>query len=184
MQPQTCFSNMSSAPVVDDARVAMRATISAAGGAATAAGWAALWQNNMMMWDLGAPTAVLLDEVDAEQTAGRLPAACACTALVPGCGSAYDVRALAERGMATVVGVDFAPEAVEKARTVCGDAPNVRLVCADFFAPHDALPDASFDFVFDYTMFCAITPAQRTAWGERYVNEPHVLYKIHCVEFF
>ena len=167
--------------VPDDARAAMRATMRAAGGAATAAGWAALWQNKMMTWDLGEPTAVLLAEVEAEMAAGRLPSAPACTALVPGCGSAYDVSALAERGLKAVVGVDFAPEAIEKARTVCGDAANVRLVCADFFAPHDALPDASFDFVFDYTMFCAITPAQRTTWGERCAFFSLSVYSLGCL---
>jgi hypothetical protein len=94
---------------------AMRAVIQGAGGAGKRDGWAALWQQGLTIWDLGAPTAALLEEVESEIGAGRLVPA-ACSVLVPGCGSAYDVRALAERGFRQVVGIDICEEAVTKAR--------------------------------------------------------------------
>jgi SAM-dependent methyltransferase len=158
-------------PVPDEVRKAMRATIASAGGPATREGWAKLWQEKLTLGDLGAPTPTLLDEVDRAVADGSLrPAECA--ALVPGCGAAYDVRALAERGVARVVGADICEEAVVRARAVAGDAlrasGRAELIVADFFDAADArLAPASFDLIFDYTMFCAISPPQRAAWGAR-----------------
>ena len=40
----------------------------------------------------------------------------------------------------------------------------VELLCADFFA-FDA--EGGFDFIFDYTFFCALPPSMRGAWGKR-----------------
>jgi hypothetical protein len=142
----------------------MQSAIRAAGGAHTKTGWAALWQNNLTLWDLEGPTPALLDEVTTALADGRL--SLAHSVLVPGCGAAYDVRALADKGFARVVGADITEEAIARATTVVGDAPTAQLLCADFFC--DARLEAgSFHFIFDYTMFCAITPGQRAAWGAR-----------------
>ncbi len=109
-----------------------------------------VFQNDLTIWDLGGPAPVLQAEIDVEVAAGRFAATG--TAVVPGCGSAYDVLALAHRGLSRVVGVDFAPEAITKATGVCGSDARIALVCGDFFAAHADLPDSSFDFIFDYTV--------------------------------
>jgi SAM-dependent methyltransferase len=153
----------------NDARVRMRAVISGSGGAGTREGWAALWSEGLTLWDLGAPTAALLDELDSEIAVGSLVPA-ACSVLIPGCGSAYDVRAIAERGFRHVLGVDICEEAITRAHGIVGkellETGAAALRVVDFF-DEAAIPPASFDFVFDYTMFCAITPAQRAGWGTR-----------------
>ena len=97
---------------------------------------------------------------------------------MPGCGSGYDVAALAKTSFAPIVtGLDIAPEAIERARslgladTVPGTStstststiPGTTLICGDFFT-HPLDP---FDLVFDYTFFCALPPAMRGRWGER-----------------
>ena len=71
--------------------------------------------------------------------------------LVPGCGSAWDVRCFAEHGW-SVLGIDFSLLAVEEARAVLGPhAPLVRK--ADFFAPIEGAP---FDVVYERAFLCAL----------------------------
>lgn len=79
----------------------------------------------------------------------------------------HDVRALAATAD-EVVGLDIAPSAVAAARSI----PVVggeRYELADLFA----LPDnwrGSFDWVFEHTCFCAIQPAQRSAYVASVAN--------------
>jgi SAM-dependent methyltransferase len=81
---------------------------------------------------------------------------------VPGCGSAWDVRYLAERGW-DVLGLDFSAEAVAAARATLGPyAQRVRE--GDVFAPIDGSP---FDVVYERAFLCALPRHMWTAWGER-----------------
>ena len=150
---------------VSDERAAMRAACAAAGGPGTKEGWAALWRQGLTIWDLKGPTPVLFSEVTAEVVAGRLQLQL--PALVPGCGSGYDVKGLLDAGMRGVVGCDLAEEAIARARGVLGEAAApAHLVCGDFFCDARLAP-GSFHFIFDYTFFCAIPPGLRAAWGKR-----------------
>ncbi len=75
--------------------------------------------------------------------------------LIPGCGSAYEVRELLEKGN-EAIGVDLSHEAVIQARSILGDVGGEALCQADFFeAP---LPEASFDAVYERTFLCALPP--------------------------
>ncbi len=146
-------------------RTKMRATCAAAGGPGTKEGWAILWREGLTLWDLSGPTPVLFDEVTRAVCSGKL--SLAARTLVPGCGSAYDVKGLAAAGLRHVVGCDIAEEAVERAHTVLGkDAPGAQVLLADFFKDARLAP-AGYDFIFDYTFFCAIPPAMRAEWGRR-----------------
>ena len=87
-------------------------------------------------------------------------------ALVPGCGCGHDVRLLAARGW-EVMGIDFAPSALAKARSYGGPG-KMAYEEADFFA----LPQkhsGTFDLVWEHTCFCAIPPERR----EEYVRSAH-----------
>jgi SAM-dependent methyltransferase len=149
-----------------EARALMQQVMPLHGGAAAASGWAAVWDRKLTVWDLKAPTPLMQAEVAAALADGRVPAGGA--ALVPGCGAGHDVRALAAQGL-RVVGADVVEQAIEAARAVAAGQAGAQLVCADFFAPAASplLAPASFDLICDYTFFCAITPAQRAAWGAR-----------------
>lgn len=150
-----------------DAREHMREVIASAGGAGSRAGWAELWRKDLTLWDLGKPTPLLGAEVAAAVASGRLSVSTVGAVLVPGCGAAYDVRALAEAGFPRVVGADIAEDAIARAKTVVGDTRGVELVVADFFVDNERLPLSSFSFIFDYTFFCALPPSLRAAWGAR-----------------
>lgn len=82
--------------------------------------------------------------------------------LVPGCGSAWDVRFLAESGW-DVLGIDFSAEALAAARPVLGPHAG-RVRQADFFAP---IPEAPFDVVYERAFLCALPRRLWSAWGER-----------------
>jgi len=82
--------------------------------------------------------------------------------LVPGCGSAHDVRFFAEQGW-DVVGLDFSAEAVAAARPVLGPhAARVRQ--ADVFAP---IAEEPFDVVYERAFLCALPRRLWPAWGAR-----------------
>jgi SAM-dependent methyltransferase len=82
--------------------------------------------------------------------------------LVPGCGSAWDVRCFAESGW-KVLGIDFSHEALAAARAILG--PQESLVRhADFFEP---IPEAPFDVVYERAFLCALPRRLWSAWGER-----------------
>jgi SAM-dependent methyltransferase len=82
--------------------------------------------------------------------------------LVPGCGSGYDLATLA-RDDRTVVGLDLSEKArrafLESTATLPG---TVLFEVADFFSYEPTQP---FDFVWDYTFFCALDPDRREDWA-------------------
>jgi SAM-dependent methyltransferase len=82
--------------------------------------------------------------------------------LVPGCGSARDVRFLADSGW-EVVGIDFSHEALAAARALLGPHVN-RVRYGDFFAP---IAEAPFEVVYERAFLCALPRRLWAKWGER-----------------
>src|SRR5690349_10728409 len=82
--------------------------------------------------------------------------------LVPGCGSAWDVRGFAEHGW-DVTGIDFSSRAIEEARRILGPYAS-RVREADFFAPLEAAP---FDVVYERALLCALPRRLWGDWGRR-----------------
>ena len=85
--------------------------------------------------------------------------------LVPGAGAGHDVLALADAGRDTV-GLDIAPTAVERFRTLRDrsdvSADHATMVEADYFRFE---PDRPFDAMWDATFLCAIDPLRRWEWA-------------------
>jgi SAM-dependent methyltransferase len=81
--------------------------------------------------------------------------------LVPGCGSAYEARAMAELGH-EVVAIDFSDAALAAALKVMGPYGD-RLVKADFFAFQPAV----FDLVYERAFLCALPRSRWSDWGRR-----------------
>jgi len=130
--------------------------------------WESLWKQNISPWDLGMATPALKQEL-IQYTDGDLG-----RALIPGCGGGYDLVTLVEHkkmngGLSEIVGLDISETCIEKTKRVLKDSPNVSiddvtLVTGDFF---DFEYKEPFDFVFDYTFFCALPPRLRSSWGSR-----------------
>ncbi|MGB8224737.1 MAG: methyltransferase domain-containing protein [Polyangiales bacterium] len=117
--------------------------------------WREAWKAGRTPWDAGGSPPALHSLLER----GAVPAG---RILVPGCGAGYDLATLA-RTDREVVGIDLSDEA----RTAFLNAhPNLggRVIyeVADVFSYQAA---TAFDFVWDYTFFCALDPDQRNAWG-------------------
>ncbi|KAF3783955.1 putative thiol methyltransferase 2 [Nymphaea thermarum] len=122
-------------------------------------GWDKCWEEDFAPWDLGKPTPVVLHLVQN----GSLPKG---RGLVPGCGSGYDVVALASADR-FVVGLDISEKAITRAKGLFSSATNFdnfAFIAADFFTWR---PTELFDFIFDYTFFCGLEPSMRLAWAKR-----------------
>ena len=113
--------------------------------------WDTRFRQNVTPWDAGRVPGALEHYVARHTGRGRV--------LVPGCGSGYEVRCLAEAGF-DVTAIDFAEAALEAARRELG--PLAHLVrSADFFGfEGDATP---FDYVYERAFLCALP---RRIWGD------------------
>jgi SAM-dependent methyltransferase len=116
--------------------------------------WDLRYEARFAPWDAGKVPAQL------RQFAAAYPGAR--NILVPGCGSAWDVRFLAESGW-DVLGIDFSPEALAAAKPILGPhADSTRL--ADFFAP---MQEAPFAVVYERAFLCALPRRLWKDWGRR-----------------
>ena len=116
--------------------------------------WELRYGAHFMPWDAGKVPARLVAFVETAPRALRT--------LVPGCGSAWDVRCFAEHRW-DVTGIDFSRLAVEEARRILGkDAGRVRE--ADFFAP---LPGEPFELVYERAFLCALPRRLWSEWARR-----------------
>lgn len=122
--------------------------------------WKQRWQDQDTPWDAGQSAPALQSALRRGLLGERG------RALVPGCGSGYDVLALAEAGW-DVTGVDLAAGAArrfESLRDERGVEPDhARVLIGDFFE----LDLGEYDLIWDYTFLCALQPEMRTDWLER-----------------
>jgi len=114
--------------------------------------WDLRYQASFAPWDAGRVPAQLAQF--AKEPHGRV--------LVPGCGSAWDVRCFVESGW-DVLGIDFSEEALGAARSVLGPHGD-RVRRADFFAP---IPESPFDVVYERAFLCALPRRLWSAWATR-----------------
>ena len=77
--------------------------------------------------------------------------------LIPGCGAAYELAFLLERGW-DATAIDFSPGAVATARAGLGQMA-ARVLLADFFAYR---PEAPFELIYERAFLCALP---RTMWA-------------------
>jgi SAM-dependent methyltransferase len=128
--------------------------------------WEERYQANQTGWDIGQPAPPFVDFMNGPHAAppGRM--------IVLGSGSGNDALFFAEKGF-EVLGIDFAPSAVEKATERSKKAGlSTRFEQRNIF---ELLPEyqEAFDYVLEYTCFCAIPVEQRPD----YVQLVHGLLK-------
>lgn len=112
--------------------------------------WQSRYEAGDTGWDKGLPAPPLMEFLASQRVSGRV--------LVPGCGSGHDVRALASQG-ASPLGLDIAPGALERARSH-PKVGNEDYALGDFLdLPTDL--HGAFDWIFEHTCFCAISPSRR-----------------------
>ena len=110
-----------------------------------------------MPWDRGATS---------PQLAAWLAASALepCRILVPGCGSGYEVAALAAAGF-EVTALDYAAEAISRTRKQLETAGlKARLFEADALTWQ---PERAFDAIYEQTCLCALYPDQWRAYADQ-----------------
>ena len=115
-------------------------------------------------WELGRPSSVLLEALDAAQGLGL--SVRGARTLSPGCGRGEDAIALAERG-AEVTALDWSQCAIaELSKRIESLGPAVRgritVASGDFFAE----APGPLDLVVEHTFFCALDPSRRPQYAE------------------
>jgi len=118
--------------------------------------WQMLYETNQFPWDLGGPTPVFQQLIQQNRfVPGKM--------MVLGAGKGHDARLFAEAGFG-VTAVDFAPDAATAMQQLAATNPSFAILQTDFFQ----LPDHhnnQYDYVLDYTAFCAIDPSRRQAYA-------------------
>jgi SAM-dependent methyltransferase len=119
--------------------------------------WDRLYRSQQFHWDLGEPTPVFrrLAENGRFQV-GRM--------LVLGAGHGHDARLFAGHGF-QVTAVDFSAEAVAMMHRLAEPDSPLEIVQADFFSL-PATWSGRFDYVLDYTSFCAVLPSRRPEYAD------------------
>jgi SAM-dependent methyltransferase len=105
--------------------------------------WDHRFKGGVTPWDAGRVPHQLRDFARRQESPRRT--------LVPGCGSGWDVRHLADVGW-DVTGLDFSAEAIAAARVNVGPYVD-RLVLGDFFTFD---PGAAFEVIYERTFLCAL----------------------------
>lgn len=121
----------------------------------------AFWQQNFdtgnTPWDRGMPGPQLVAWLGSEIARGQ-------SVLVPGCGSGWDVVALAEFG-AAVTGIDYTPAAVAKVEARLAERRlAAEIVQADVLTWS---PPQPVDAIYEQTCLCALHPDQWTRYAEQ-----------------
>jgi len=118
--------------------------------------WQSLYDKGRTGWDLGGPTPVFQRLVDEGWFApGPM--------IVIGAGRGYDARLFARHGF-PVTAVDFAPAAIGELHARNDAGAPVAIVESDIFTLNPTLSGA-FDFVLEYTFYCAIDPQRRDQYA-------------------
>ena len=143
--------------------------------------WELRWKHGQTGWDLGKRhpelyrlhkdlSSALYQDLKLENGFKK--------ALVPGCGSGYDVFSLCEiAGMERVVGLDVAPTANERANQLRAEMGEPYSSVAQFlvgnffeFGRQGEHLSETFDLCFDYTFLCAMNVEDREKWAQSYAR--------------
>ncbi len=119
--------------------------------------WEADYQGKTDGWDLAGPTPALKQLSDS----GRFPPG---RMLVPCAGRGHDAREFARHGF-DVTAVDFSPSAVQEMKRLADPDAPVEVLQRDMFHLPRAM-DGAFDYVLQYTCFCAIDPRRRDDFAD------------------
>lgn len=148
--------------------------------------WRGRWQENRTGWDLGGPhphLETLLDVAANYWTPN--PNQKLINFLIPGCGRAHDGAAIIDRKIRLpktfenkvlrLTATDFAPEAIDAARTLYGhlEQSGIEFKIADALSGSNTQENSKFDFIFDRAMLCALKPEDRI----KYLTTSHGLLR-------
>jgi hypothetical protein len=119
--------------------------------------WEADYARQTDGWDLGGPTPVFKRlAASGKFKPGRM--------IVLGAGRGHDAREFARHDF-QVTAVDFASPAVSEMQRLADPAAPIKILQHDIFTLPETLNN-TFDYVLEYTCFCAIDPGRRSEYAD------------------
>src|SRR5260221_667356 len=119
--------------------------------------WEADYQGGTDGWDPGGPTPVFQRLASSKRfKPGRM--------IVLGAGRGHDAREFSRHGF-QVTAVDFSKYVVGQMRKLADPAAPIEILQHDIFTLPDELNN-SFDYLLEYTCFCAIDPKRRSEYAD------------------
>jgi SAM-dependent methyltransferase len=126
--------------------------------------WEESYRSGRTGWDLGMPTPVFRRLAESKQfQPGKMLVICA--------GRGYDARMFARLGF-QVTAVDFAEDAIREMQSLLDPDLSMEVIQADIF-DLPAFMNEEFEYILEYTCFCAIDPQRRA----EYINSVSSLLK-------
>ncbi len=129
-----------------------------------AAFWDERFTQQFMPWDRGG-IPERLRRLVADHDAAADASVVAPVALIPGCGSAYELDLMCEAGW-DAIAIDFSPVAVARARKAVKRWPE-RIVEADFFTYQ---PPRPLTVIYERAFLCALPPPMWPQVAQRYAE--------------
>ena len=120
------------------------------------------WNNKYLNkedgWDIGSPTPVFMDYSSKLASKSKI--------LVPGCGRGYDALYLSSK-CHNVDALDFSSVALDfLSKKTHNLKNNLNIINADFFSLSQKYNNV-YDYIFEYTFFCAIDPLLRKDYSQK-----------------
>ncbi len=123
--------------------------------------WDERYENEATGWDIGYASPAIINYAAASIAKDA-------SILIPGCGNAYEAKALLDMGFHQITLLDIAQTLVAKVRKEFANSPQTQIVCQDFFQHQ-----GQYDYIIEQTFFCALDPSLRP----NYVQHMHTLLK-------
>lgn len=127
-------------------------------------------------WNLASPSETLKDMLPRL----KLPKS---NILVLGCGDGHDAALFAQNGH-LVTAIDISPHAIERAKKLHSEYKQITWLQADLFHLPQELR-GKFDFIYEYTCFCAIAPKRRNElvqiWSQYLHEQGQLMGTFFCM---
>ena len=117
--------------------------------------WTSRWEADKIPWDLGGTPPSLISFLQKQTGPARV--------LIPGCGSAYEVRTFHQAGH-DVTAIDFSAPAVEHAKEQLGPLGD-KVVQGNFFK-HD-WGERRYDLIYERGFLCSLPPLRWKEYAAR-----------------
>tara|TARA_B110000196_G_scaffold119596_1_gene103829 strand:+ start:42 stop:653 length:612 start_codon:yes stop_codon:yes gene_type:complete len=127
--------------------------------------WNSKYINKEHGWDIGEATPIFKNWSSKFQSPENI------NICIPGCGYGHDAIYLANAGF-NVYAFDFSKDAINILNSKMTSGIFLKTYCIDFFKISDDFL-YQFDFILEYTFYCAISPSKRL----QYVDKCHGLLK-------
>lgn len=128
--------------------------------------WDDKYLKDEFKWDIGYPTPIFKNWSQSLKNNSKIKIC------IPGCGRGHDALYLADKGF-DVYAIDFSIEAIKYINSrALNNMIDIKTLCVDFFNLNEKF-DLFFDYILEYTFYCAIHPENRL----RYVDKCHNILK-------